>query len=115
MTFPDSGTGFHVCTSDEDLAAHAHANGLEAALDYVMEAGRRASTRDVAGASVARLQLAVCGTRLAFYATSDGERSVGLTDATEHLETVVEAVEDETVVEPVRRALQYFEAYRGGA
>lgn len=104
---PETATdGGFVRTSDADLAAHDHANALEAALDHVLEAGRRARAGSVGDAAAARLQLATCGTRLAFYATSAEERAVGVHDATEHLETVEEAVEDETVAEPVRRALQ---------
>lgn len=105
--------GGHVRTSDADLAAHEHANELEAALDYLLEATRRAHG-DVEAEQTARLKLATCGVRLAFYTTRDAEREIGLTDATEHLETVVEAVADETVAEPVRRALQLFENYEAG-
>lgn len=106
--------GGFVRTSDADLAAHDHASSLEAALDHVLEAGGRARDGRVDDAAVARLQLATCGTRLAFYAMSAEERTVGVHDATEHLETVVEAVEDETVAEPVRRALQLLAASEGG-
>ena len=103
--------GGHVRTSDVDLAAHDHANALEAALDYVMEAARRARDGDVAAGEVARLQLAECGTRLAFFATSEEARTVGLHDATEHLQAAVERIDAESVGHPVRHALQLFAGY----
>jgi len=106
--------GGHVRTSDAALAAHDHASPLEAALDYLLEASRRAEDHAVDDATVARLKLAVCGARLAFYAASSDERAVGLHDATAHLETAVEAIDAETVGHPARHALQLLDGYAGG-
>jgi hypothetical protein len=106
--------GGHVRTSDTDLASHEHANALEAALDYVMEAARRARAGDVAAGAVARLQLAECGTRLAFFATSEEARTVGLHDATEHLEAALERIDEDSVSHPARHALQLFAGYEDG-
>jgi hypothetical protein len=102
--------GVHVGTSDEDLAAHGHANDLEAALDYVMEAARRAEELGVDDVAKARLQLAECGARLGFYATSDTERELVLDDAREHLEAAVDAIVDDDVTHPARHALQFYVA-----
>ena len=106
--------GGQVRTFGEDLASQDRANELAVALDLVLEAGYRARDATVDDSSVARLQLAACRARIACYATSEAERTVGLSDATEHLETVAEAVDDETVVDPVRRALDLFENYEDG-
>ena len=102
--------GVHVGTSDEDLAAHEHANDLEAALDYVMEAVRRAEELGVDDVAKARLQLAECGARLGFYATSETERELVLDDAREHLEAAVDAIGDVDVTHPARHALQFYVA-----
>lgn len=97
----------------EDLDAHPHANELEKALDYVIEARTRSADLEIGRVPVARLALGEKGTRLAFYAKSEAERDVVLEDARRHLETVVDEVDTTIVTEPVRRALQLFIAFEG--
>lgn len=106
--------GGHVRTSDADLAAHDHANELEAALDHLLEAVRRADERSVHESTVARLRLSVSGARLAFHARTADERSVGLLDAHVHLGAVVDDLDDECVDHPVRHALQLLAGHEDG-
>jgi hypothetical protein len=91
-----------------ELAAHEHANELEAALDYAMEAAERAADRDVDDIATARLKLAECGARQAFYATSESGRDLFIDDARVHLEIAVDTISDVDVTHPARHALQHF-------
>jgi hypothetical protein len=68
----------------------------------------------VAHGAVARLELAECGTRLAFYATTAEARTVGIHDATEHLKAAVERIDEDSVGHLVRHALQLFAGYEDG-
>jgi len=92
---------------------HDGSGDLEAALNYVMEAVRRADVLGVDEVSMARLQLAECGARLGFYATTEEERDLVLDDAREHLEAAVDVITDVDVTHPAREALQFYVSYGG--
>lgn len=88
--------------------AHPQRNELDDALDFVIEAARRARDLDVDDAATARLQLAECGARLGSDETSHVNRDLVLGDARDHLEAALDVVDDTDIAHPIREALQLY-------
>ena len=104
--FTPATDGGSLTVYDADLAAHDHASWLEAALDYAIRAAQRARHYDRDELTTARLQLAECGVRHAFFTTSLAERELALEDATRHLEAAVDRAEYPAVRHPAVESLQ---------